>query len=322
MNFERSNSPFCMHVNMKFFFVPILTIGLWSAVVLAQPTATTTQPTVSTAKPEASTAKPEASTAAPADASAAPKALTPKQQRAHQAATSKADSGTNQSTGAASIVQKDNWVCSLVATHFDFWRLELVLTTLTTYRLGDCSPKGMDQLTTASASAQLRTVSDFKTVFKAGASQQIMDINLTPIFSEYYWVSNLKFAPSGTTRINLFELYRTTKLGSTKNLAGASYTPFAMRGESHFIWNPGTLVHRLVAPDGTAYLMFSYTRDVQPALTRETLSDLNDMLKLPPGWTYENYFLDKTIVVRSGLQNDNSIVVIFDDLNNNYVRYE
>ena len=68
--------------------------------------------------------------------------------------------------------------------------------------------------------------------------------------------------------------------------------------------------------------MFSYTKDVQPSLTRDRLSALNDLLKLPAGWTYDNYFLDKNVVVRAGLENENSIVVIFDDLNNNYVRYE
>ena len=46
------------------------------------------------------------------------------------------------------------------------------------------------------------------------------------------------------------------------------------------------------------------------------------MLKLPPGWTYENYFLDKTILVRSGVDNDNAITLLFDDLNNNYVLYD
>jgi hypothetical protein len=68
--------------------------------------------------------------------------------------------------------------------------------------------------------------------------------------------------------------------------------------------------------------MVGYTQEVQPSLTRENLSNLDTMLRLPPGWRFENYFLDRNIVVRAGIDNDNSVETIFDDLNNNYVLYE
>ena len=296
---------------MKFFLVPALVMSLWYSGAFAQPSASTPSAAPNTAPPAETTAPPPQSPAPPASA---------REQRVQEAMATMANKGSEDDP--ASMVKKDNWVCNLVATRFNIWRLELVLTTLSTYRVDSCTPESMNALTTASAAAQLKAVPGFNTIIKGGASRQIMDINLTPISSEYYWVSNLKFSELGTSRIKLSQLYQTTKLGSSKNLAGASYVPFKLVGEAHYIWNSGSLIHRLVSPEGDAYIMFSYTRDVQPTLSRETLSDLNSMLRLPPGWTFENYFLDKNVVVRAGLENENSIVVIFDDLNNNYVRYD
>ena len=180
----------------------------------------------------------------------------------------------------------------------------------------------MNKITVASAAAQLKPVATFDTVLKGGANQMLMDINLTPVVNEYYWGSNLKFSGLGETRINLATLYQTTKLKSTRNLAGASYVPFRIHGESHYIWNAGTLVHRLVPPSGDPYIMYSYTKEVQPSLNRENLSKIDQLLRMPVGWSYENYFLDKTVVVRAGVENNNSVTVIFDDLNNYYVRYD
>ncbi len=222
----------------------------------------------------------------------------------------------------ASAVQPDNWNCSLNAAYFDFWRLEVRVTTLSTYRLQNCPASRIERVTVASATAQLRSVAKFTTVAKGGAHQQIMDINLTPVSSEYVWVSDLKFSVIGTARISLKQLFQTTKLTQTKNLAGASYVGFRLYGDTHYIWNTGSLAHRLVSPKGETYIMTSYTQEVQPLLTRTNLSNLDTMLRLPPGWKFENYFLDRNVVVRAGADNANSVEVLFDDLNNNYVLYD
>ena len=226
-----------------------------------------------------------------------------------------------QTAEIASAVKLDNWVCGLYATRFDWWRLELVVTNLSTYQLQNCSPDAMNNLTTASAYAQLKAL-NFDNVFRGSAHQMLMDINLTPVVSEYYWVGNLKFGLLSDIRLNLWQIYQTTKLGGSKNLMGASYTPFKVRGNQHFIWSAGTLVHRLVAPDGKAYIMSSYTRDVQPSLNRENLSNINQLLRMPVGWTYENFFLDKHVVVRTAIESHNTVNTIFDDLSNIYVQYE
>lgn len=225
-----------------------------------------------------------------------------------------------QTAEIASAVKLDNWVCGLYATRFDWWRLELVVTNLSTYQLQTCSPDAMNNITAASAYAQLKAL-NFDNVLRGSAHQMLMDINLTPVVSEYYWVGNLKFGVLTQMKLNLWQIYQTTKLGGSKSLAGASYTPFKVRGNQHFIWSAGTLVHRLVAPDGTAYMMSSYTRDVQPSLNRERLSNIDQLLRMPPGWIYENFFLDKHVVVRAGLETGNTVNTIFDDLSNMYVQY-
>jgi len=222
----------------------------------------------------------------------------------------------------ASLVKPDNWNCSLYATYFNIWRLEVVITSLSTYRLQNCSPSAMDKITVASAAAQLRTVSQFNTLVKGGAHQQVMTVNLTPIDNEYYFVSNLKFSPIGTVRVDLKTFLTTTKFSGQGNLRGANYRPFVEEGKSHYIWNIGTLVHRLVSPEGDTYMMSSFTNEVAPTLTRDKLVNLGPMLNLPDGWVYQSYFLDKTITVRSGPENNNSIVVLFDDLKNNYAKYQ
>jgi hypothetical protein len=249
-------------------------------------------------------------------------AETPNPPSSQQTSPSKQPRGGDSHNIFASQVQPDNWNCSLHAATFDIWRLEVKVTSLSTYRLQNCPATRMDRVTLASAAAQLRAVSSFSTIVKGGPHQQIMDINLTPVSSEYVWVSDLKFSVAGTTRISLKQLFNTTKLKNTKNLAGASYVSFKLYGDTHYIWNTGSLVHRLVSPKGETFIMTGYTQQVQPILTRSNLSTLDTMLRLPPGWKFENYFLDRNVVVRAGVDNDNSVEVLFDDLNNNYVLYE
>jgi len=226
-----------------------------------------------------------------------------------------------ESTSTLSVVKPDNWQCILYASYFNIWRLEVVITPLSTYHLQNCSPTGLDKLTVASASAQLRTVASFDTIIKGGAHQQIMSVNLTPLSNEYYLVSNLKFAQLGTSRVSLRTLLSATKLTGIANLTGSNYRSFPLEGRFYYIWNIGTLVHRLVSPEGDTYLMSSYTVEVAPNLTRANLVNLATQLDLPPGWIYESYFLDKTITVRAGPTNNNTIITLFDDLHNNYVKY-
>ena len=297
---------------MKRFFAPVLRallLSAWCSISFGQAT--------QNAAPAGQQAQPNAQQTQ--SAGQPPKGALGPPQGAPQVKSDKDPIGESVST--LSVVKPDNWQCVLYATYFNIWRLEVVITPLSTYHLQNCSPTGMDKLTVASATAQLRTVAAFDTIIKGGAHQQIMSVNLTPLSNEYYLVSNLKFAPLGTSRISLKTLISATKLTGISNLTGSNYRPFPLEGRFYYIWNIGTLVHRLVSPEGDTYLMSSYTKEVSPTLTRASLINLGTQLDLPPGWTFESYFLDKTITVRAGPTNNNTIITLFDDLHNNYVKY-
>ena len=82
------------------------------------------------------------------------------------------------------------------------------------------------------------------------------------------------------------------------------------------------MIHRLVAPNGDTYIMYAYTNEVAKDLKRDNLIDLGGQLRLPDGWRYENVLLNKTITVRPTPLNSFASGVIFDELNNFYVKYQ
>lgn len=304
--------PLVLNVNMKRFFAPVLQallLTVWCQVSLGQPAQNAAPPGAPTQQNSQTTqAAPPPGMGAAGPNQAAEGAKLP-------------EDPLKEKISTMAVVKPDNWQCLLYATYLNIWRLEVVITPLSTYHLQNCSPTGMDKLSVASATAQLRTVANFDTIIKGGAHQQIMSVNLTPLSNEYYLVSNLKFSPMGTSRVSLRALWKQTKLSGIANLTGSNYRPFPLEGKFYFIWNIGTLAHRLVSPEGDKYLMSSYTIEVAPNLTRDSLVDLATQLSLPAGWTYESYFLDKTITVRAGPSNNNTITTLFDDLHNNYVLY-
>ena len=215
----------------------------------------------------------------------------------------------------------DNWQCVLYLGNFDWLSLKVVINTLSTWRLQNCSPRGLDGVTTASAIAQLRSVSNFNFINKGGAHQILADVNLTPVLSEYYNVSNLKFAPSGRVSLSLSKIWSKTHfLASINSVDNAHYETFNYVSRTYYIWNIGSLVHRLVKPNGDTYIMYSYTQDVAPELTRDKLINLGTRLKLPPQWKYESYLLDETVTIRGDMAGA-GLEVLFDDLRNNYTRY-
>ena len=222
---------------------------------------------------------------------------------------------------ASSVVKDDDWTCTFLAKSYDWLRFELNVSVLSTYRLMNCTPFGLDELTTASAAAQLVTASDFLELVKGGSHQSLMDVNLTPALSQYYSVSNLKVAPAGVIRIGLLDVLRRVKTTSAIDLITKSYMRLRYESHTSFIWNPGTLGHRLVDPDGVTYIMSGYTRGVHPDLKKEDLINLKTQLQMPPGWRFESYFLNRTVKIEANDVNGNTLHMVFDDLNNRYFEY-
>ena len=213
-------------------------------------------------------------------------------------------------------------VCSVFISHFDWLSISFVLTAYSTYKVEEsCNEDYYYGLTMASITAQSRIVSGSTKTFRGGAHAYTMDVNLSPVSNPFYYIGNLRFSNVGQVKISLLSALQ-KKTWDIANVVNVTYSPFVLQSKIHYIWNIGTLIHRLVAPNGDTYIMYAFTNEVATELKRETLIDLSGQLRLPDGWRYENVLLNKTITVRPTPFNDFGSDVLFDELNNFYVKYQ
>jgi len=213
-------------------------------------------------------------------------------------------------------------VCTVFAAHFDLLALSFVLTAYSTYKVEpSCNEDYYYDLTLASITAQSRVVTGTTKTYRGGVHAYTMDVNLSPVSNPFFSIGNLRFSSVGEVKIGLINLLKkkTWDIGSVVNM---TYNPFVLESKIHYIWNIGSLIHRLVAPNGDTYIMYAYTNEVATGLKRETLIDLGGQLSLPEGWRYENVLLSKTITVRPTPYNNFGSQVLFDELNNFYVKYQ
>ena len=95
----------------------------------------------------------------------------------------------------------------------------------------------------------------------------------------------------------------------------SAYVPTPVQRDTDFVYDAGREVHELTAPDGSVYVMQSYSIEVDPALTTEGLGTLGSRLALPDGWTYTSRLLDDRLVVKDV---DGIAAVLQDELRNSY----
>lgn len=103
------------------------------------------------------------------------------------------------------------------------------------------------------------------------------------------------------------------------SFADLAQTPYAERTVDRvntWHWNDGRRVYELLAPDGSTYLMQSYSQIVDPELTMGDLRSLGDRLDLPDGWRYRVRRLRQPLTLRAS----GSATIIQDDLKNTYQR--
>ena len=91
-----------------------------------------------------------------------------------------------------------------------------------------------------------------------------------------------------------------------------------MRRTTVYVWDQGREVYELVAPDGTTYVMQSYSLAVDPTLTEADLPTLGARLQLPEGWRYRV----RRIEEEWALEVDGEARVVQDELENSYQRVE
>jgi haloalkane dehalogenase len=118
----------------------------------------------------------------------------------------------------------------------------------------------------------------------------------------------LQFRKLATIRIPL-----TSMIGGIKR---KPYTEHTIERTTSYVFSKGKEVYELVAPDGTLYVMQSYSQIVDPTLTEESLATLASRLKLPEKWHYRVRTLDQDYV----MQVTGEAHVIQDDFENTYQR--
>jgi haloalkane dehalogenase len=96
------------------------------------------------------------------------------------------------------------------------------------------------------------------------------------------------------------------------------YTEQPVRRTTVYVWDQGREVYELVAPDGTTYVMQSYSLAVDPSLTEADLPALGARLQLPDGWRYRVRRLEE----EWALGIDGEVRVVQDELENSYQRVE
>lgn len=223
---------------------------------------------------------------------------------------------------AAGSSDVNGLVCTVFISHFELFSLSFVLTAYSTYKVEpSCNEDYYFGLTMASITAQSRVVTGSTKTFRGGAHAYTMDVNLSPVSNPFFSIGNLKFSKVGQVKIGLVSTLQ-KKTWDIANVVNVTYSPFELQSQIHYIWNIGTLIHRLVAPNGDTYIMYAYTNEVAPELKRDNLIDLGGQLRLPDGWRYENVLLNKTITVRPTPLNNFGSDVLFDELNNFYVKYQ
>lgn len=97
--------------------------------------------------------------------------------------------------------------------------------------------------------------------------------------------------------------------------AAVPYHPHAVDRKTVFTFNAGRTIYELVAPDGTTYVMQTWSQQKDPALSEADLAGLASRLQLPAGWSYRSRTLTDDLQVSTVSAPAN---VLQDDLSNSY----
>ncbi|MGK2949906.1 MAG: hypothetical protein ACSLFP_15145 [Acidimicrobiales bacterium] len=95
----------------------------------------------------------------------------------------------------------------------------------------------------------------------------------------------------------------------------APYGEISVVRDTEFRFDAGREVHELTAPDGSIYVMQSYSLEVDPTLDVDALSGIGARLQLPEGWTFTSRVLTEPLLVEDI---DGIATVIQDDLLSSY----
>ena len=164
---------------------------------------------------------------------------------------------------------------------------------------------------------------------KLAAALNAEDVYLhpTPQVARRYWVMDELRIYRGGETVNFMGV-AATWVGAVppeqiRNAMSAPYAAVEIHLESRFVYNKGSTVFLLRAPDGKThpggktFVMQSYTTEVDAELGFEELPELASKLNLPAGWTFEAHRLSKDLTV-DPRNNYGTAHMVRDDLHNVY----
>lgn len=93
------------------------------------------------------------------------------------------------------------------------------------------------------------------------------------------------------------------------------YREVSVHRDTEFSFDADREIYELTGPDGSVYVMQSYSVQVDPTLTVDALADLGGRLQLPDGWLFTARVLDEPLVVEDV---DGVATVVQDELQNSY----
>ncbi len=94
------------------------------------------------------------------------------------------------------------------------------------------------------------------------------------------------------------------------------YGELKLHRSTVYTYDAGTRVYELTSPEGTGYVMTSYSQLIDPDLSMGDLAGLGDRLDLPEGWTYQARVLEEVYEPTT----DGVAYALIDDLGNAYQR--
>jgi hypothetical protein len=140
-----------------------------------------------------------------------------------------------------------------------------------------------------------------------------------------YWLTDaierrIDGAPPEVTMFGQLEM----GLGATVDLGPlppdlSSYKERIVARQTVFEYSTGARIHELRRPDGTTYVMQSYSVQVDPSLNEAGLEYLSQRLELPEGWSYSNRTIYEPLRVGTSAA---GATVIQDSFSNTYQRLE
>ena len=97
----------------------------------------------------------------------------------------------------------------------------------------------------------------------------------------------------------------------------AGYNIGLVSRDTVWIYRAGRRVYELENPDGARYLMQSFSTEKDPRLDITELRYLGERLRLPDGWQFRSYVLEKQLRLPTV---DGVAEMVTDDFSNSYQR--